>query len=222
MCFSTTASFTSFAVLTTVGAAGLKYVKKPSQQFFAAIPFLFAVQQLTEGFVWIGLLNNSNWKTGPIQLFIFFAQVLWAFWVPFAILKMEIQADRIRIMKGCLWIGIFLAIYISYCLINYETTAIFSNYHINYKLYFPHQYYPILGLLYLLPIIIPPLASSVPEIRLIGVLLLFSFIITKLVFEDEVISVWCFFAAIISSIVYWVLRNHSKKNLTMNHSKLME
>jgi hypothetical protein len=39
---------------------------------------------------------------------------------------------------------------------------------------------------------------------------LLSFIITKLLFNDEVISVWCFFAALISSIVYWVLRNHAK------------
>lgn len=212
MCFSTTASFASFSILTVVGVAGLKYVKQPAQRFFAAIPFLFATQQLIEGFVWIGILNNTVWKSIPIHLFIFFAQVVWAFWVPFAILKMESQTKRIRIMKGCLWVGIFLAVYISFCLLFYETTAFITSFHVNYKLYFPHQYYPILGLLYLLPIIVPPLSSSVPEIRIIGVLLLVSFIITKLIFEDEVISVWCFFAALISSIVYWVLRNHAKIN----------
>jgi hypothetical protein len=210
MCFSTTASFASFAILTAVGAAGVKYVKKPSQQFFAAIPFLFATQQLIEGFVWIGILNNTAWKSIPIHLFIFFAQVVWAFWVPYSILKMETQAKRIRIIKVCLWIGIALAVYISYCLIFFNTTAFINGHHVNYKLYFPHQYYPILGLLYLLPIIVPPITSSLPEIRLIGILLLLSFIITKLLFNDEVISVWCFFAAIISSIVYWVLRNHAK------------
>jgi hypothetical protein len=212
MCFSTTASFASFSVLTAVGVAGIKYVKKPSQKFFAAIPFLFAIQQFIEGFVWIGILNNTPWKSVPIHLFIFFAQVVWAFWVPYSILKMETQAKRIRIIKGCLWIGIFLAVYISYCLIFYDSTAFISDYHVNYKLYFPHQYYPILGLLYLLPIILPPLTSSIAEIRLIGVLLLISFIITKLLFKDEVISVWCFFAALISSIVFWVLKNHAREN----------
>jgi hypothetical protein len=212
MCFSTTASFASFSVLTAVGVAGIKYVKKPSQKFFAAIPFLFAIQQFIEGFVWIGILNNTPWKSVPIHLFIFFAQVVWAFWVPYSILKMETQAKRIRIIKGCLWIGIFLAVYISYCLIFYDSTAFISDYHVNYKLYFPHQYYPILGLLYLLPIILPPLTSSIAEIRLIGVLLLISFIITKLLFNDEVISVWCFFAALISSIVFWVLKNHAREN----------
>jgi hypothetical protein len=210
MCFSTTASFASFAILTTVGAAGIKYVNKPSQKFFAAIPFLFASQQFIEGFVWIGLLNSAAWKSIPITLFIFFAQVVWAFWVPYSILKMETQAKRIRIIKSCLWIGIILAVYISYCLLFFTTTAFLSDYHVNYKLYYPHQYYPILGLLYLLPIIVPPLVSSIAEIRLIGILLLLSFIITKLLFNDEVISVWCFFAAIISSIVFWVLKNHAK------------
>jgi hypothetical protein len=215
MCFSTTASFASFTILTAVGVAGLKHVNKPSQQFFAAIPFLFATQQLIEGFVWIGILNNSAWKSVPIHLFIFFAQVVWAFWVPYSILKMETQAKRIRIIKACLWIGILLAVYISYCLIFFNTTAFINGNHVNYKLYFPHQYYPILGLLYLLPIIVPPIASSVAEIRLIGILLLLSFIITKLLFNDEVISVWCFFAAIISSIVYWVLKNHAKEKVVI-------
>jgi hypothetical protein len=215
MCFSTKASFASFTVLTTIGVAGLKYVTKPSQKIFAAIPFLFASQQLIEGFVWIGVLNNAAWKTIPIHLFIFFAQVVWAFWVPYSILKMETQIKRIRIIKACLWIGIFLAVYISYCLLFYNTTAFISDYHVYYKLYFPHQYYPILGLLYLLPIIVPPIASSVAEIRLIGILLLLSFIITKLLFNDEVISVWCFFAAIISSIVYWVLKNHAKEKVVI-------
>jgi hypothetical protein len=210
MCFSTTASFASFAILTTVGAVGIKYVKKPSQKYFAAIPFLFATQQLIEGFVWIGILNNAAWKTIPIHLFIFFAQVVWAIWVPLSILKMETKPNRIRVIKSCLWVGVILAIYISYCLLFYTTTAFITPFHVNYKLYYPHQYYPVLGLLYLLPIIVPPISSSVAEIRLIGILLLLSFIITKLFFHDEVISVWCFFAALISSIVYWVLKNHAK------------
>jgi hypothetical protein len=122
---------------------------------------------------------------------------------------METQIKRIRILKSCLWIGIFLAVYISYCLIYYDITAFISDYHVNYKLYFPHQYYPILGLLYLIPIILPPISSSIAEIRLIGILLLLSFIITKILFSDEVISVWCFFAALISVIVFWVLKKQA-------------
>jgi hypothetical protein len=213
MCFSTTASFASFTILTTVGLAGLKHIKKPQQVFFAAIPFLFGLQQLIEGFVWIGLLNASHWKSIPIHLFIFFAQVVWAIWVPFSILKMEQNANRIRIIKVCLLIGIVLASYISFCLIFYNTTAFVTDYHIKYKLYFPHMYYPIVGLLYLIPIIIPPLASSIKEIRLIGILLLLSFIVTRLLFQDEVISVWCFFAALISIIVFWVLKNHAQEQI---------
>ena len=139
MCFSTTASFASFTILTTVGIAGLKHIKKPRQKFFAAIPFLFAIQQFIEGFVWIGILNATNWKSIPIHLFIFFAQVVWAIWVPYSILKMEQNATRIRIIKVCLIIGIVLASYISFCLIFYNTTAFITDYHVNYKLYFPHR-----------------------------------------------------------------------------------
>lgn len=216
MCFSATASFTSFAILSAAGAAGVKFVQKPSQYFFSSIPFLFATQQFVEGLVWLGIIHHYQWKSIAVHLFIFFAQVVWAIWVPLSILKMERFKLNIRILKSCLGIGIILACYISWCLFFYPVNALINDHHINYKLYFPHQYYPVLGLLYLIPIIVPPLASSIPEIKLIGILLFCSFVLTKWFYNDEVISVWCFFAAIISSIVYWVLRNHYKLNQRMN------
>lgn len=209
MCFSTTASFASFTVLSAVGVAGIKYAKQPAQKYFAAIPFLFATQQLTEALVWIGLLQNTYWKTWPIHLFIFFAQVVWAVWVPLSILKLETQSKRIVALKAFLYLGIFLAAYTSYCMLFYHTSAVITNFHINYKLYYPHQYYAVLTLLYLIPIIAPPLVSSIKEVRWIGILLFVSFLITEILFSDEVISVWCFFAAIISSIVYVVLKKLS-------------
>jgi len=38
-----------------------------------------------------------------------------------------------------------------------------------------------------------------------GVLVLLSYLVTKLFFEDYVLSVWCFFAAIISVMIYFIL-----------------
>jgi hypothetical protein len=56
MCFSATASFTAGAVLLGVGALTLRSALTSRQRHvlpFAAIPLLFAIQQLIEGVIWL-------------------------------------------------------------------------------------------------------------------------------------------------------------------------
>jgi hypothetical protein len=55
MCFSATANFVGSGVLGAGGAATLTRVKHRRELLFAALPALFAVHQLIEGFVWLGL-----------------------------------------------------------------------------------------------------------------------------------------------------------------------
>ena len=64
---------------------------------------------------------------------------------------------------------------------------------------------PFAALFYILPTIISPFISSVKRMVLLGSLLLFSLIISKIFFEVYTISVWCFFAAIISSVVFMII-----------------
>jgi hypothetical protein len=53
MCFSATASFSAGTVLLGLGALTLKLVRHPRELMFAAIPLLFAIQQWTEGVIWL-------------------------------------------------------------------------------------------------------------------------------------------------------------------------
>jgi hypothetical protein len=207
MCFSTTASFTAFVVLGLTGAKTLSINKRKESRMFAAIPLLFGVQQLTEGIVWLGLTHHSSWTHVPVYYFVFFAQVLWAVWVPLSILKIEENPFKRKIMKVCLVIGIILAAYVAFCMFFYKISANITHLHINYSLDFPHNQYPLMGLLYLIPIIIPPIISDTKWMKSIGYLLLSSMIFTKTYFQDEIISVWCFFAALISILVYFVIDN---------------
>lgn len=48
MCFSASASF---------GVASIKKTHHPSQLLFASIPFIFGVQQIAEGLLWLTLSN---------------------------------------------------------------------------------------------------------------------------------------------------------------------
>ena len=53
MCFSATASFSAGVVLLGLGTLTLKSARGRRELPLAAIPLLFAIQQLTEGVIWL-------------------------------------------------------------------------------------------------------------------------------------------------------------------------
>ena len=66
MCFSAAASFTAGAVLTGIGVATLRKVEHPTYYLFASIPLLFAVQQFSEGVLWL-TLPSANPDFGGLK-----------------------------------------------------------------------------------------------------------------------------------------------------------
>jgi len=55
MCFSAAANFVGSGALGTVGVMTLTRVKHRRELLFASLPALFAIHQLIEVFVWLGL-----------------------------------------------------------------------------------------------------------------------------------------------------------------------
>jgi len=214
MCFSTTASFSAGAILAIAGIASLKKVQIPSQFMFALIPIVFSIQQFTEGFVWIALtnVNYQHWQSIPIYIFVFFAQVLWTFWVPFSFYLIEKNSTRKKILLVLVGIGSLISIYIFYCLLTYKVSAVITPYHIRYIVDFPIPHFIIMASFYFLTIVAPPFVSDLKKAPILGILLFCSFIISKLFFSDIVISVWCFFAALISLFVYIIMKNLKSKD----------
>ena len=67
MCFSATASVSAGAVLLGIGTLTLKAANRPREFPFAAIPMLFAIQQLSEGVIWLTISvylsrRRSKWS----------------------------------------------------------------------------------------------------------------------------------------------------------------
>ncbi|MBJ7450464.1 MAG: hypothetical protein JHC71_00100 [Blastococcus sp.] len=90
MCFSATASFTAGTALIAVGAVTLHRAQGRKELPLAAIPLLFGLQQVSEGFLWVGLNNGlaglQAWST---YIFSLFSHVLWPRFVPLAFLLVE-------------------------------------------------------------------------------------------------------------------------------------
>lgn len=184
-------------------STSLRKVKSRNQIPFAAIPLLFAVQQVSEGFVWLALSNPAFEKYGSASsyIFLFFAQVVWPIWVPFSVLILSPKEKRNQLQKSYVAAGAIVSLYLAYCLLNFPVRAYILGYHIAYEQSYPEAPALFIGALYLIATIAPILFSRISSMRLLGIMILTSYILTALFYSDYIISVWCFFAAIISVVV---------------------
>ena len=105
MCFSSTASFGASVVLGTIGVTSIVKASTQPQRTFAAIPLLFAVQQFTEGLLWLSLTNENmaSWQSMLTYIFLFFAMAVWPFWIPFTVWLMEQDVQRKKKNKSVCW-----------------------------------------------------------------------------------------------------------------------
>lgn len=207
MCFSASASFGAGIILSTIGVASIKKAQEPKQIAFASIPLIFAVQQITEGILWLALTNEhyasmQQWTT---YLFLFFAQIVWPFWVPFAILLFTKKEMRKPMSYILVFIGTIVSLYLAYCLLSFHVEAKAIGYHISYIQDYPASLSKYGGVLYIIATVVPPFFSPIKRMWTLGASIFISYIITTIFYEDYIVSVWCFFASIISIAVYAIL-----------------
>ncbi len=213
MCFSAEASFAGGVIITAIGIAVVTKVHKPSQLLFANIPLFFGIQQFTEGILWLTIPNPEYMEIQKIATYIFLvmADVLWPFIIPLSVLLMEKNARKKKILSLLFLTGLAVSIYYICCLIFLKATPEINGYHIQYNSDFPKIIaYPIFGF-YLIATITPLFVSSIERTHVLGVLMFFSCVVTAIFFTQFLTSVWCFFAALISAVIFWILRDSKRK-----------
>lgn len=205
MCFSAGASFMAGSILSGAGILAIRRTEKPTQRFFASIPLIFGIQQLAEGVLWLSLQEvlPVAFEASSKYFFLFFAQVFWPSWVPLCFYMLEKGQPQARILRWFLAAGVFVSAVLAWFLIADGATAAIQAYHIDYQLGGPHGWPGnIVTLLYLIVTIVPPFLSGKKGMRTLGIALALSALITYLMYYTWFVSVWCFFAALIS---FWVL-----------------
>ncbi len=215
MCFSANASFGAGIVLAAIGIASVKKAQTPSQIFFGCIPLIFCVQQITEGFVWLSLSNPAyaSLKQVATYNFLFFAQVVWPLWIPLSILMLEPKMRQKKAGKIFVGIGALVSIYFAYCLLTFPVEATIAGHHISYQQDFPSGIAFYCGAIYIVATIVPAFLSRIRRMWILGTTILISYIITRIFYTDNIVSVWCFFATLISLVVFAILHhlNHSQR-----------
>ena len=183
-----------------LGALTLKSAGRPRELMFAAIPLLFAVQQLTEGVIWLTFRYDAPQISSVMtQVYAFFSHVLWPAWIPLAVLLMEAPGKRHRVLLTFVAAGAAVSAYLLYVLVTFPAVSRPTGQHIEYLS--PHFFAAEVMTLYLLATTVSPLLSTHAAVKLFGALALLSFGAAYYFYATWFISVWCFFAAVLSSII---------------------
>lgn len=205
MCFSASASFIAGAALSATGVATVRMTTRKAELPLAAIPLLFGVQQIVEGLVWLSFRDDSSLPDGPLVfIYSLFSHVLWPLYVPFAVGLLENVSWRRKALTACQLAGAAVGFYLLYSIVAFPVTARIAGQHIVYQS--PHFYIVIVMALYLIATCLSSLLSSRGIIRMFGALSLFTFLAAYWIHAATLVSMWCFFAAVLSFIIYCYFR----------------
>lgn len=199
MCFSATASFIAGAATSGVGIAIIKNIKSKRQIPLASIPFLFGIQQFIEGGIWLSF-NLPTLNLVLTYIYIFYSHIWWPFFVPLAIFMVEDHKIRRKILFFYMVIGICIGLYFTAFTL---TGPVFSNI-INNSIGYTCNYYnlEIVLISYMFTTCICCFISSHKIIQIFGAAVLVSSFVAYYFYLYVFTSVWCFFSAILSVILY--------------------
>lgn len=201
MCFSATASFSVGAILLGLGTLTLRSARRPHDLPFAAIPLLFAIQQLSEGVIWLTFrFVAPQLNVVMTYVYSFFSHVLWPVYVPVAVLLIEPRGWRRRALLAFVAAGVGVGAYLLSSLVAFPIVSRPFGQHIEYVS--PHFFAVVAMTMYLMSTTFSPILSSHRMVKVFGVLALLSFAVAYFFYAIWFISVWCFFAALLSAVIY--------------------
>jgi hypothetical protein len=209
MCFSATAYFVGSGVLGSIGVVTLTKVKHRRELLFAALPTLFAVHQLMEGFVWLGLdgVLSTQVTHDMGAAFMLYAQGLLPFLLPLSVVLFEPTAKERRRMLPFLALGTGLTLYILWALIAYpvqisvkENSIVYINQATNNT---------VVAVLYIVATCGALFFSKIRDMVIFGAANLVILLVVMEVKRYAFTSLWCAYAAVASLIIlayFWKSR----------------
>jgi hypothetical protein len=139
-----------------------------------------------------------------------YAEVFWPIFAPLAALLIEPERHRKILIAGCLVIGIALSAYLLAMMLAHPYEASAGSGHI---VYMNGNHYPTgIEAPYVVATTISLLLSSHKHVQRLALVILIGFAVAYVSFHHAYISVWCFFAAIASVMVYLYVRAVSARS----------
>jgi hypothetical protein len=203
MCFSAPASFTAAAVCAGIGGMALWRASKPDRML-AFIPIIFSLQQALEGFVWLTKAEGCGRYAG--FSFAVIAFCFWPLYVPVATWRSETNSRRRALMLSFSVLGAVIAAAAAWVLF----AGLIIDFATNQIRYLPTTRYPLIfDDLYAVCVVAPFLLYRNVYLRIFGCLILVFFGTSTLLFNPARYSVWCFFAAVSSIVLYFSIASRN-------------
>lgn len=206
MCFSATGSFALSGILIGIGTVSIVRSASPSHRMLAAAPIMFGAQQAAEGIVWltIGAPSDAMLQRLAVDVFLGFALVVWPLWVPLSLQRIERDAGRRGILTGLCWFAGIVSASAVVLLSRWQSFAQVAGHSLRYD--YPGTsnaaLHVVLVLAYVVSTVAPFLVSTSKLARTLGSTLVVSVMAAALIRREALTSVWCFFAAILSGVIF--------------------
>jgi hypothetical protein len=201
MCFSPEADFTAGALIAGVGVETLRRVGARRELIVGALPLLFGIHQLTEGFVWLGLRGEVSSGVGAAakEAYIVYAHAVLPAVVPLGFTLLEPDRRHSRWMWPLVCLGLLLGVYLLRQVTAYPVGALEEAHCIDYTTHTPNDV--LIGALYVIATCGPALISSRPYLRRFGLVSLAGVIAVALVRVNELTSLWCLYVGVVSLLI---------------------
>jgi hypothetical protein len=200
ICFSATASFGAGVALLAIGAITVRRIREWREAPYAAIPLIFGLQQLIEGSLWLSLPAQMTTADMLTIIYLLFSNVLWPIYLPVAIWLLEPSSRRRQTIAWTVLGGGAVGVFFLTAIIANPVASAIKGLHIDYDI--PHDHDAVAVTIYAAATCLAPLLSTHRMVRLFGVVLTISMVVAAVIYLTWFASIWCFFAALVSAIVF--------------------
>lgn len=211
MCFSATASFIAATALVPTSAYGINRSLKycPKYILMAITVVAFAIQQVLEGFIWLNINTNEELTITLAKAFLFFSHFYWPIAMPLKAFFTENNKTKKKIYLITSCIAAIFAAFLYFPLLE-EGKVLVQIVHnsIQYKMDVFYDAYvsrKVTGVIYALFIIVPLITSTDKHMKRFGWVIILAGLPTYFFYYYAYTSVWCFFAAIASIYITYII-----------------
>jgi len=195
-------------MLIGVGIVSNRMSLPAGSRVLAAFPLLFGVHQGIEGVIWLSMAYATPVFFQKCIVFIYeiIAVAAWPILCPLSVLLIEPSGQKRPIVRWFLGGGILLAAYLAWFIAIGPLTATVGGCSLQYDNIVPFPEYMVL--IYVFIVASPYLLARNGYLVAFGIFLVVGWRLAALINELTFVSVWCFFAAILSLLIYFYFRSH--------------
>ncbi len=209
MCFAPEADAVLGGIVIAVGVDALRHVRDPKQIPLATLPLLFGVHQVSEAFVWWGLQGYVGHAVERVAVwtYLLFAFGALPLLIPLAVGLVEPLRERRRAIAAFGVLGLGVGGVLTLAMFRGSIHTMIEGHHVEYQVDAVGNG----GQLTAGSVI----ASSYRDLAALGVLNLAAVPVLMWMTLNGLVSLWCFWAAIVSIMIDVHLRRTVARRLAL-------